>query len=75
MNARKIKIACIQLRSSDDIKENLETTSAFIRQAHRDGARFIATPENTCLMAPDGGAKLEKASPKTTIRRFPHSAR
>src|ERR1700754_638802 len=61
MNARKIKVACIQLRSSDDVQENLATTSAMIRQAHAGGARFIATPENTCLMAPDGGAKLEKS--------------
>ena len=61
MNARKIKVACIQLRSSDDIEENIEQTSALIREAHADGARFIATPENTCLMAPDGGAKLEKS--------------
>ena len=61
MNARKIKVACIQLRSSDDIDWNLRQTSSLIRRAHADGARFIATPENTCLMAPDGGAKLEKS--------------
>jgi len=61
MSGRKIKVACIQLRSSDDMESNLRETSALIRRAHADGARFIATPENTCLMAPDGGAKLEKS--------------
>ena len=56
-----IRAACVQLRSSDDVQENLKISSAFIREAHGKGARFIGTPENTCLMAPDGGAKLEKA--------------
>ncbi|HEY0107038.1 MAG TPA: carbon-nitrogen hydrolase family protein [Rhizomicrobium sp.] len=52
------KAACVQLRSSDDVAENVRTASAFIRDAHGQGAQFIATPENTTLMAPDGGAKL-----------------
>ena len=60
MNARKLKIACIQLRSGDDVMENARIASGFIREAARNGANFIATPENTCLMAPDGGAKIEK---------------
>jgi deaminated glutathione amidase len=61
MSGRKIKVACVQLRSSDDIDWNIRKTSGHIRLAHKDGARFIATPENTTLMAPDGGAKLEKS--------------
>src|ERR1700733_11021828 len=52
------KAACVQLRSSDDVQENIRTTSALIREAHGKGAAFVATPENTTLMAPDGGAKL-----------------
>jgi predicted amidohydrolase len=28
------------------------------------GAQFVATPENTTLMAPDGGAKLERSFPE-----------
>lgn len=52
------RAACVQLRSSDDVAENIATASSLIRQAHVLGARFIATPENTTLMAPDGGAKL-----------------
>ena len=61
MSSRKIKVACIQLRSSDDIDWNVRQAVSLIRVAHKDGARFIATPENTTLMAPDGGAKLEKS--------------
>ena len=52
------RAACVQLRSSDDVAENIAVTSSLIREAAGQGATFIATPENTTLMAPDGGAKL-----------------
>ena len=52
------KAACVQLRSSDDVAQNISETVRLVREAADRGARFIATPENTTLMAPDGGAKL-----------------
>jgi len=55
------RAACVQLRSTDDVAENIRTTCALIRDAKGKGAQFIATPENTTLMAPDGGAKLERS--------------
>jgi predicted amidohydrolase len=55
------RAACVQLRSSDDVAENIRVTSDLVREAKSKGAQFIATPENTTLMAPDGGAKLEKS--------------
>jgi predicted amidohydrolase len=55
------RAACVQLRSSDDVEENIRNASELIREARGQGAEFIATPENTTLMAPDGGAKLEKS--------------
>lgn len=55
------RAACVQLRSSDDVAENIRTTCELIREAKGKGAQFIATPENTTLMAPDGGAKLERS--------------
>ena len=58
MSERRIKVACIQLRSGDDVSENIAMASKLIRAAHKDGARFIATPENTTLMAADGGATV-----------------
>jgi len=61
MSGRKIKVACVQLRCGDDIAENVQAASTLIRAAHQDGAQFIATPENTGLMARDGGAKLGKS--------------
>ncbi len=53
------RAACVQLRSSDDMGENIRTASALIREAAGKGAHYVQTPENTCLMAPDGGAKFE----------------
>jgi predicted amidohydrolase len=55
------RAACVQLRSSDDVSDNVRTTSALIREAKAQGADFVATPENTTLMAPDGGAKLAQS--------------
>jgi predicted amidohydrolase len=52
------KAACVQLRSSDDVAGNIRDTAALIREAAGHGAQFITTPENTSLMALDGGAKL-----------------
>ena len=57
------RAACVQLRSSDDVAENIRTASALIRGAHAQGAGFIATPENTSLMAA-GSAKLERTFPE-----------
>jgi predicted amidohydrolase len=53
------RAACVQLRSTDSVAENTATALDLVRVAHSAGADFVATPENTTLMAPDGGAKLE----------------
>lgn len=58
------RAACVQLRSSDDVAENIGAASRWIREAKAAGAEFIATPENTTLMAFDGGAKLGLARPE-----------
>jgi predicted amidohydrolase len=52
---RKIKTACVQLRCGDDVMQNLRDAAQIIRAAHKDGAQFIATPENTDLRA-DGSS-------------------
>jgi predicted amidohydrolase len=52
------RAACVQLRSSDDVAENIRETVKLVREAAARGASFVATPENTSLMAADGGAKL-----------------
>jgi predicted amidohydrolase len=55
------RAACIQLRSSDDVAGNIRETVRLVREAAARGAAFVATPENTTLMAPDGGAKLAQS--------------
>ncbi|HWA04015.1 MAG TPA: carbon-nitrogen hydrolase family protein [Rhizomicrobium sp.] len=55
------RAACVQLKSSDDVAENIRLASSLVREAKARGADFIATPENTTLMAPDGGAKLDNS--------------
>jgi predicted amidohydrolase len=59
--AAPFKAACVQLRSSDDVAENIRETVKLVREAAAQGASFVATPENTTLMAPDGGAKLARS--------------
>src|SRR5580704_8646861 len=55
------RAACVQLRSTDEVADNIRFASELIRRAKAMGAEFVATPENTTLMAPDGGAKLERS--------------
>jgi predicted amidohydrolase len=57
----KFRAACVQLRSGEDVAENIRAAEKLIREAARDGAQFVATPENTSLMAADGGAKLSQS--------------
>lgn len=63
--AAPFKAACVQLRSSDDVAENIRETVRLVREAAARGAVFITTPENTTLMAPDGGAKLANSYDET----------
>ena len=71
MSERKIKVACVQLRCGEDVAANVKDALTLIREAHKAGAKFIATPENTNLMAADGGAKLEKTFAETNATRVP----
>ena len=45
-----MKIACIQLTSGPNISENIEKVEMFVESAARQGARFVALPENVFLM-------------------------
>jgi predicted amidohydrolase len=53
------RAACVQLRSSDDVAENIRETVRLVRDAAAQGATFVATPENTTLMAADAASKLK----------------
>ena len=69
------RAACVQLRSSDDVQENIRITSELIREAKGKGAQFVTTPENTTLMAPDGGAKLAQSFDEAHDPALPAFAR
>ena len=43
------KVACIQICSNNDIKENLDKVLTFVKQSISNGAEFILTPEVTSL--------------------------
>lgn len=44
------KAAVVQLNAKPSLEDNMAEASALIRAAAEEGARFIATPENTCRM-------------------------
>lgn len=62
----KLRAACIQMTSGPDIAGNLETAEMYIRQAAKQGASFIATPENTDQIRHPPAGKLETAPPPET---------
>jgi len=49
-SSTKLKVACVQMTSGDDMDANIRSCSALIRQAAAAGARLICTPENTARM-------------------------
>ena len=46
-----VKISCIQLKSSNNLKENLEKTSKLIQKAIKSKSDFILTPEASSIMS------------------------
>lgn len=46
----RLTAACIQMRSGTEPEANLASATGMIREAARQGARFIATPEMTNLL-------------------------
>ncbi len=52
------------MRSADSVARNIDDASALIREAHGQGAQFIATPEMTALMEMRTKPLFEKAVPE-----------
>ena len=69
--ATKFRAACVQLRSGEDVAQNIRDAEILIREAARGGAQFVATPENTSLMAADGGAKLSQSFDEAHDKALP----
>lgn len=60
----QVSIACIQVNASPDMSKNIAVASDFIRQAHANGAEFIATPENVSMMEFGGQNVIATAYPQ-----------
>lgn len=45
-----VRVAAIQMVSTDDLAENLNKAQSFIHQAAREGAQLIVLPEYFCMM-------------------------
>ncbi len=56
-----MRAALITLTSSNDMADNIEVVSAYIKEAAGAGAQFISTPETTHLMEMNRKAVLEKS--------------
>jgi len=54
MPAAPFRAACVTLRSGRDPAVNIECASDYVRDAARDGAQLVCTPENTLLMEAGG---------------------
>lgn len=67
----RLKVACIQLCSTNNIETNLDTVTLAIRQAGQQGVQLIATPENTCLMEHNSQERLKKAFTEATHPGIP----
>ena len=50
MTENKVRVACIQPSSGQDMAENLRIACELARAAESEGARLIALPENVALM-------------------------
>ncbi len=61
MAGRSLKVACVQMRSTDSVAQNIEDAYALIKEAKSQGAEFIATPEMTALMEMRTKPLFEKA--------------
>ena len=56
------KISCIQLRSSNNIKDNLKKTTNLIVKAIKNKTDFIITPEASSIMSLNKKELLNKIS-------------
>jgi len=70
-------VACIQLRTGNDVAENIKTVTGFIREAAAGGADYIITPETSHLMEMNSKrlfASTAYESEETAIQSFANLA-
>ncbi len=52
-NSRRLRVGLVQMRTGRHVDANIEMATSLIRQAARDGASYVQTPETTNLMELD----------------------
>ena len=65
--------ACIQLRSSTDVAENIATVERLVREAAGSGASYVQTPEMTNIVERNRAALAAAIRPERTdpaVKRF-----
>lgn len=67
-----IKTAIIQFTAGPDIDANVRLVTEYIRNAAKDGARFITTPENTCHIRGQMREKLSSVTDDANTRVIQH---
>lgn len=55
------RAACLQMQTGNDLAANLHTVKDMSREAVRNGARFVLTPEYTLMMDGSGRVMRERA--------------
>ncbi len=62
----KFTAACIQLCSSTDVEENIDTVDRLVREAVRMGADYVQTPEMTNIVQRDRAALAASIQPEAS---------
>jgi len=73
-----LRVGIVQLNTGNEVNAAIDNVEPLIREAAKDGAQLITTPETTHLMEMDRRAVLEKASFECDdqgLRRFRSLAR
>jgi deaminated glutathione amidase len=55
------RVACVQMTSSTDVRENLESAKQYIEEAAATGARLVVLPEMFAIMDSDALSKVKVA--------------
>lgn len=55
------RVACLQMQTGNDLAANLTAVTEMTREAARDGARFVLTPEYAMMMDGSGRVMRERA--------------
>jgi predicted amidohydrolase len=70
----RFRAACIQLRSSTEVAENIETVERLVRQAVREGADYVQTPEMTNIVQRERAALAASIAPESNDAAVSHFA-